>query len=185
VASTGSSFAYNGPVENPAIMATFNMGIDNKVVLARFTPQTLDQVLALVGGFASLIMTVFGVTISYYHNFNLDRLLIQSIYTQEGDGRDEMQGQPKQVIEKQLLERREYSYSFKEFFASNLICLCCEKKFDCSKGCVRRKKTHNETAQRLKEELDILGYLKQSRLGQFNTNIRFKPYQQWFISKFP
>jgi len=37
-AETGSTFEYNGPIDNPAIMATFFLSVDNKVVLDRYTP---------------------------------------------------------------------------------------------------------------------------------------------------
>jgi len=78
------------------LIGKVNLGLKGKIVLDRFTPQTLDQILALIGGFASLIMTVFGVVIHTYHNFILEKKLIQTIYTREGEEMDEITGSPKE-----------------------------------------------------------------------------------------
>jgi len=76
-------------------------------------------------------------------------------------------------------------YNFRAFLGSKLVCLCCEKKCKCAKGCTKNKKTHDETAQRLKEELDILGFLKRTRISSFICNNYLQEYQKWFVMKFP
>ena len=74
----------------------------------RNTPQTFDQVLSLIGGFASLVMTVLGIAIGGYHAFNVETVMISNIYNTEYDRQTGPSNDKnwREVIEDSLVKRK-------------------------------------------------------------------------------
>jgi hypothetical protein len=137
----------------------------------RNTPQTFDQVLSLIGGFASLVMTVLGIAIGGYHAFNVETVMISNIYNTEYDRQTGPSNDKnwREVIEDSLVKRKEYTYSWFDSMGALFVCMCCERNCNCAKGCNKRSKRHDKTVLKLKKEMDLVNFIRNQRVSRFNN----------------
>jgi len=125
---------YNGPtgVKFKDTVGVVLLAVEPATRLIRYTPQTLDQIASLIGGFASLVMTVLGIAIAGYHQFYKELNMISNIYTHEGQdcqSNDDLGYQD--AIQKALRVRSEYHYNWFVYTFSSCVCRCCESRCKC------------------------------------------------------
>jgi hypothetical protein len=65
-ANTFTSPPKYSPEADPNVIGIIEMSVDPAVEKTRYTPQTIDQIFSLIGGFVSLVMTGVGVVVGSY-----------------------------------------------------------------------------------------------------------------------
>jgi len=177
---------YQGPTYPDHVVGRMLLSVDPSVTMFRNTPQTFDQVLSLIGGFASLVMTVLGIAIGGYHAFNVETVMIANIYNIEDDRTvgPVPDKNWREVVEDSLGKRKQYEYSWFNSCGALFVCMCCENTFDCCKGCNKQKKRHEKTVLKLKKEMDLVNFIRNQRVARFNSEQSLRAYQAYFINKF-
>ena len=100
-----------------------------------WTTRTFQDVLANVGGFQSILISIFFVLIGSYQNFSYQRSLLRRFYWQyTNDGKDTERKSDEQEIISRIENRKKLNVRYSHYLIRSFVNSCC----CCFKQCCRR-----------------------------------------------
>ena len=134
---------------------------------SEYKVDSLDVLLGLVGGFASIVAGAMQLILGDYEDFRFKNSLIRHTYRtvpqRDSDGIDGAKT-AKNAIIKSVASKSKYWYSYYEYLYDSLIKLCCcckcTKNRVCFKKRMRKLERHQDACEKLDKELDVVKFLK-------------------------
>lgn len=118
-----------------------------------YTIYSLDQALAVIGGYAGIIWQIINFLIGGYQDFKFEMSLMRSLYTRDKKRRKENQIEEdhEMEIKAQILNRKPHHFTFVERLNTKLISTfcCCFYPLKCYKDRHKREVAHDQARDRL------------------------------------
>lgn len=161
-----------------------------------YSLDTLDECMALVGGYAALIWQILSILLSWYQDFSYTNYLTMQLYTSDkrrGTGSEQLvpeaDGEKESAIseaEAAILSREPHDYCvYRRTYSRLLRCFCC-----CMKGrafydrVVRNDDMNSEIEDGLATNMDIIELLQWFRIFKLVSVLTLRKNQAQLVKYF-